>query len=91
MLATARLQAPATRPTLGLLIELSRDHRGGRRRHPADRRPGPGRSARSPARCSCSSSRATLIKHNLPDSVAQMVQAVIIIAAVYAAREQAGR
>jgi ribose transport system permease protein len=35
--------------------------------------------------------RATLIKHNLPDSVAQMVQAVIILAAVYAARGGAGR
>jgi ribose transport system permease protein len=30
--------------------------------------------------------RATLIKHNLADSLAQMVQAVIILAAVYAAR-----
>jgi ribose transport system permease protein len=30
--------------------------------------------------------RATLIKHDLADSVAQMVQAVIILAAVYAAR-----
>ncbi|MCO5971333.1 ABC transporter permease [Actinoallomurus soli] len=35
--------------------------------------------------------RATLIKHNLPDSVAQMVQAVIILAAVYAARGGTGR
>jgi ribose/xylose/arabinose/galactoside ABC-type transport system permease subunit len=35
--------------------------------------------------------RATLIKHNLPDSVAQMVQAVIILGAVYAARGGAGR
>ncbi|GAA4629716.1 ABC transporter permease [Actinoallomurus vinaceus] len=35
--------------------------------------------------------RATLIKHDLPDSVAQMVQAVIILAAVYAARGGAGR
>ncbi|MCO6003593.1 ABC transporter permease [Actinoallomurus purpureus] len=35
--------------------------------------------------------RATLIKHNLPDSVAQMVQAVIILAAVYAARGGSGR
>jgi ribose/xylose/arabinose/galactoside ABC-type transport system permease subunit len=35
--------------------------------------------------------RATLIKHNLADSLAQMVQAVIILAAVYAARGQAGR
>jgi galactofuranose transport system permease protein len=30
--------------------------------------------------------RATLIKHDLADSIAQMVQAVIILAAVYAAR-----
>jgi ribose transport system permease protein len=35
--------------------------------------------------------RATLIKHNLPDSTAQMVQAAIIIAAVYAARERSSR
>ncbi|MCW2947261.1 MAG: ATPase [Actinoallomurus sp.] len=35
--------------------------------------------------------RATLIKHNLSDSLAQMVQAVIILAAVYAARGQDGR
>ncbi|MEV0400186.1 ABC transporter permease [Actinoallomurus sp. NPDC050550] len=35
--------------------------------------------------------RATLIKHDLPDSVAQMVQAVIILAAVYAARGGNGR
>jgi galactofuranose transport system permease protein len=35
--------------------------------------------------------RATLIKHNLPDSTAQMVQAAIIIAAVYAARERSTR
>jgi ribose/xylose/arabinose/galactoside ABC-type transport system permease subunit len=35
--------------------------------------------------------RATLIKHNLPDSTAQMVQAVIIIVAVYAARERSTR
>ncbi|GAB3980257.1 ABC transporter permease [Actinoallomurus acanthiterrae] len=35
--------------------------------------------------------RATLIKHDLPDSVAQMVQAVIILAAVYAARGGTGR
>jgi ribose/xylose/arabinose/galactoside ABC-type transport system permease subunit len=35
--------------------------------------------------------RATLIKHNLADSLAQMVQAVIILAAVYAARGQDGR
>lgn len=32
--------------------------------------------------------RATLIKHNLPDSIAQMIQAAIIIAAVYVARER---
>jgi galactofuranose transport system permease protein len=35
--------------------------------------------------------RATLIKHNLPDSTAQMVQAVIIIVAVYSARERSSR
>ncbi|MFC0433858.1 ABC transporter permease [Kutzneria buriramensis] len=35
--------------------------------------------------------RATLIKHNLPDSTAQMVQAAIIVAAVYAARERSRR
>lgn len=35
--------------------------------------------------------RATLIKHNLPDSTAQMVQAAIIVAAVYAARERSSR
>lgn len=35
--------------------------------------------------------RATLIKHDLADSLAQVVQAVIILAAVYAARGQAGR
>jgi ribose/xylose/arabinose/galactoside ABC-type transport system permease subunit len=35
--------------------------------------------------------RATLIKHNLPDSTAQMVQAAIIVAAVYAARERSKR
>jgi galactofuranose transport system permease protein len=35
--------------------------------------------------------RATLIKNNLPDSTAQMVQAAIIVAAVYAARERSGR
>lgn len=34
--------------------------------------------------------RATLIKNNLPDSTAQMVQAAIIVVAVYAAREQKG-
>lgn len=32
--------------------------------------------------------RATLIKHDLPDSIAQMIQAAIIIAAVYVARER---
>ena len=32
--------------------------------------------------------RATLIKNDLPDSVAQMVQAAIIIVAVYVARER---
>jgi ribose transport system permease protein len=35
--------------------------------------------------------RATLIKHNLPDSTAQMVQAVIIVAAVYFSRERSTR
>jgi ribose transport system permease protein len=35
--------------------------------------------------------RATLIKHDLPDSAAQMVQAVIILVAVYAARERRTR
>jgi ribose/xylose/arabinose/galactoside ABC-type transport system permease subunit len=35
--------------------------------------------------------RATLIKNNLPDSAAQMVQAAIIVAAVYAARERSSR
>jgi galactofuranose transport system permease protein len=35
--------------------------------------------------------RATLIKHNLPDSTAQMVQAAIIVVAVYAARERSSR
>jgi ribose transport system permease protein len=35
--------------------------------------------------------RATLIKNNLPDSTAQMIQAAIIVAAVYAARERSGR
>ena len=35
--------------------------------------------------------RATLIKHDLPDSTAQMVQAAIIVAAVYAARERSSR
>jgi ribose transport system permease protein len=34
---------------------------------------------------------ATLIKHNLPDSTAQMVQAAIIVAAVYVARERSRR
>ncbi|MDX3192206.1 ABC transporter permease [Streptomyces sp. MN03-5084-2B] len=34
---------------------------------------------------------ATLIKHNLPDSTAQMVQAAIIVAAVYVARERSSR
>jgi ribose/xylose/arabinose/galactoside ABC-type transport system permease subunit len=34
---------------------------------------------------------ATLIKHNLPDSTAQMVQAAIIVAAVYVARERSKR
>jgi ribose transport system permease protein len=32
--------------------------------------------------------RATLIKHNLPDSTAQLMQAVIILVAVYVARER---
>jgi ribose transport system permease protein len=35
--------------------------------------------------------RATLIKHNLPDSTAQIVQAVIILVAVYVARERRSR
>ncbi|HKN56938.1 MAG TPA: ABC transporter permease [Amycolatopsis sp.] len=35
--------------------------------------------------------RATLIKHDLPDSAAQMVQAAIIVVAVYVARERSGR
>jgi len=35
--------------------------------------------------------RATLIKHNLPDSIAQMGQAVIILIAVYVARERKSR
>lgn len=35
--------------------------------------------------------RATLIKHDLPDSTAQMVQAMIIVVAVYAARERSSR
>jgi ribose/xylose/arabinose/galactoside ABC-type transport system permease subunit len=35
--------------------------------------------------------RATLIKHNLPDSTAQMVQAVIILIAVYLARQRRTR
>ena len=35
--------------------------------------------------------RATLIKHDLPDSAAQMVQAAIIVGAVYVARERSRR
>jgi ribose/xylose/arabinose/galactoside ABC-type transport system permease subunit len=35
--------------------------------------------------------RATLIKHDLPDSSAQMVQAAIIVIAVWTARERSGR
>jgi len=35
--------------------------------------------------------RATLIKHDLPDSAAQMVQAAIIVAAVFLARERSSR
>jgi ribose transport system permease protein len=35
--------------------------------------------------------RATLIKHNLPDSAAQMAQAAIILLAVYVARERRSR
>ncbi|MFF9063942.1 ABC transporter permease [Streptomyces sp. NPDC014891] len=35
--------------------------------------------------------RATLVKHDLPDSTAQIAQAVIIIAAVYVARERRSR
>ncbi|GHF39697.1 ribose transport system permease protein [Amycolatopsis bartoniae] len=34
---------------------------------------------------------ATLIKHDLPDSTAQMVQAAIIVVAVYVARERSSR
>ncbi|WAL62993.1 ABC transporter permease [Amycolatopsis cynarae] len=34
---------------------------------------------------------ATLIKHDLPDSAAQMAQAAIIVVAVYLARERSGR
>jgi ribose transport system permease protein len=34
---------------------------------------------------------ATLIKHNLPDSTAQIVQAAIIVVAVYLQRTRAGR
>ncbi|MFF3565002.1 ABC transporter permease [Streptomyces sp. NPDC002574] len=35
--------------------------------------------------------RATLVKHDLPDSTAQMAQAVIILVAVYIARERRSR
>ncbi|MEV1114520.1 ABC transporter permease [Actinosynnema sp. NPDC049800] len=35
--------------------------------------------------------RATLIKHDLPDSTAQMAQAAIIVGAVYLARERSSR
>jgi ribose/xylose/arabinose/galactoside ABC-type transport system permease subunit len=35
--------------------------------------------------------RATMIKHDLPDSTAQIVQAVIILVAVYVARERRSR
>jgi ribose/xylose/arabinose/galactoside ABC-type transport system permease subunit len=35
--------------------------------------------------------QATMIKHDLPDSTAQMVQAAIIVAAVYVARERSRR
>ena len=35
--------------------------------------------------------RATLIKHDLPDSTAQMVQAVVILVAVYVARQRRTR
>ncbi|WP_344657329.1 ABC transporter permease [Catenulispora subtropica] len=35
--------------------------------------------------------RATLIKHDLPDSTAQMVQAALIVVAVYTARERSTR
>ena len=35
--------------------------------------------------------RATLIKHNLPDSSAQMIQAALIIVAVYTSRERSTR
>jgi galactofuranose transport system permease protein len=35
--------------------------------------------------------RATLIKHDLPDSTAQMIQAALIVIAVYASRERSTR
>jgi ribose transport system permease protein len=35
--------------------------------------------------------RATLIKHDLPDSTAQLVQAVVILVAVYVARQRRTR
>jgi ribose transport system permease protein len=35
--------------------------------------------------------RATLIKHDIPDSAAQIAQAVIILVAVYVARERKTR
>ena len=47
-----RLRRPRARPA----TRAVRDHRGRGRRHAADRRPGPRRSARSPAPCSCSCS-----------------------------------
>jgi ribose transport system permease protein len=33
---------------------------------------------------------ATIIQHNLPDSVARMIQAFIIVVAVYVQRERGG-
>ena len=33
---------------------------------------------------------ATIIQHNLPDSVARMIQAVIIVVAVYVQRDRGG-
>ena len=82
VLATARLQAsdpsddrPADRAV--------RDHRRGGRRHPADRRPGPGARHRRRRAADAAASTPRSIKHNSADSWAQIAQAVIIIAAVY--------
>ena len=67
--------APATRPRSACSWSSPRSPRwsSAAPRSPAA---GSGCSARWPARCSCSWSAATLIKHDLPDSTAQMVQAV---------------